>query len=136
MEIDTDLTKNTSRIPKTKGVTKRNGGVENYDIGKISARLEKLCFGINRKYVNLDLIVKKTEQGLYEGIKTTEIDNLTAETAAYMNIIHPQYSLLAARIAVNNLHKETKESFAETIHDLYSYIDKTGNNYYYIARKC
>ena len=49
---------------------------------------------------------------MYEGVPTTVLDNLAAETCAYMNIIHPHYSMLAARIAVSNLHKETKESFA------------------------
>lgn len=61
---------------------------------------------------------------MYEGIPTTKMDNLAAETCAYMNLVHPHYSLLAARIAVNNLHKETKESFAETVADLYHYKDK------------
>jgi hypothetical protein len=63
---------------------------------------------------------------MYEGVHTTILDNLAAEISAYMNIIHPHYSLLAARIAVSNLHKETRESFAETIHDLYDYVDTTG----------
>jgi len=126
MDIDTDTVRTPSQTRKAKNVTLRNGAVEPYDVDRIRARLEKLTFGLDKNYLNLDLIIKKTEQGLYDGIKTTEIDNLTAETAAYMNLIHPQYSTFAARIAVNNLHKETKESFAETISDLYNYIDNTG----------
>ena len=63
---------------------------------------------------------------MYDKISTVELDELAAETCAYMNIIHPNYSILAARIAVSNLHKETKESFAETIKDLRNYVDKTG----------
>lgn len=55
------------------------------------------------------------------GIPTTILDNLAAETCAYMNLIHPDYSRLAARIAVNNLHKMTSNSFAETIKILYNY---------------
>jgi len=127
MEIDTDLTRTPSKATKMRNVTKRDGTLEPYDIESIRNRLDKLFLDdINREYVNLNLIVNKTEQGLYDNIKTTEIDNLAAETAAYMNIIHPQYSLLAARIAVDNLHKETKDSFAETIAELHDYIDKTG----------
>jgi ribonucleotide reductase alpha subunit len=61
--------------------------------------------------------------GLYDGVKTTDLDVLAAETAASLATIHPDYALLAARIAVSNLHKETKKSFSETIHDLYTYID-------------
>ena len=61
---------------------------------------------------------------MYEGIETSKLDNLAAETCAYMNLIHPHYSQLAARIAVNNLQKETKASFAETVKDLYTYVDK------------
>lgn len=63
---------------------------------------------------------------MYEGIHTTVLDELAAETAAYLTIIHPDYSLLAARIAVSNLHKETSESFLETTNLLYNYIDSTG----------
>jgi Ribonucleotide reductase, alpha subunit len=111
---------------KVKTVIKRNGQPEEFDVTQVFNQLKKLSFGLNMEYVNLDLIVKKVELGLYDGIKTTEIDNLAAETAAYMNIVHPHYSLLAARITVNNLHKETKDSFAETISDLYHYTDKNG----------
>ncbi len=63
---------------------------------------------------------------MYDGIKTTELDNLAAETCAYMNIIHPHFSLLAARISVDNLHKETSPSFVETAKKLYNYVDKAG----------
>jgi hypothetical protein len=61
--------------------------------------------------------------GMKDGISTTDLDNLTAETCAYMNLIHPHYSILAARIVVNNLHKETKASFLETMTDLHFYVD-------------
>lgn len=77
-------------------------------------------------FLNLNLVMAKVVSGMYEGIPTSKLDNLSAETCAYMNLIHPHYSLLAARIAVNNLHKETKESFSETVKDLYLYKDKAG----------
>lgn len=69
-------------------------------------------------------IVYRVVQGLYENISTEEIDNLMGETCAYMNIIHPSYSLLAARIAISSLHKSTNDSFSETIENLYSYEEK------------
>lgn len=52
------------------------------------------------------------------GVSSVELDELAAQTCAYMTIVHPDYSILAARIAVSNLHKETKDSFAELIYDL------------------
>lgn len=60
---------------------------------------------------------------MYDGIHTTELDELAAETSAYMTLIHPHYSLFAARIAVSNLHKETNSSFAKTIASLHNYVD-------------
>lgn len=63
------------------------------------------------KFVNLELVVNKVIHGMYDGIKTTALDELAAETCAYMNLVHPHYSLLAARIAVDNLHKETPSTF-------------------------
>lgn len=59
--------------------------------------------------------------------KTTELDNLMAETVAYLNILHPDYGKLAARVAVTKLHKETSESFKEAIDKLYYYVDSTGS---------
>ena len=111
---------------KIKYVVKRNGERQAIDIAQITDRLNKLAFDLERKYVNVDLIVGKVIQGMYDGITTSELDNLAAETCAYMNIIHPQYSYLAARIAVDNLHKNTKENFADAIKDLYMYIDNAG----------
>ena len=77
-------------------------------------------------FINLDLVVEKVSQGIYQGVPTSELDNLAAETCAYMNIIHPDYSKLAARVAVSNLHKMTKTSFREVATDLYNYKDKVG----------
>lgn len=108
-------------------VTKRNGEKQAIDINQIKERLDKLSFELDRKYINIDLIVEKVIQGMHDGITTTQLDNLAAETCAYMNIIHPQYSLLAARIVVDSLHKETKNTFAETAKVLYNYVDKAGN---------
>lgn len=126
MEIIEDKSVSTT-APKVRTVVKRDGTTQVYDPQQILDQLIILAKGLNPEYVKLDLMLKKIELGLYDGIKTTDIDELAAETAAYMNIVHPEYSLLAARIAVNNLHKETKNSFFETATDLYRYKDKNGS---------
>jgi ribonucleotide reductase alpha subunit len=94
---------------------------------KITARLRKMTYGLDTNYVNLIEVSKKVIMGLYDGVTTVELDNLAAETAATMATIHPDYALLAARIAVSNLHKETEKSFSKVMDDLYHYVDpKTG----------
>ncbi len=109
-------------------VVKRSGKREAVSFDKITARVKKLCYGLNPHYVNYIEISKKVILGLYDGVTTTELDNLAAETAASMAAIHPDYAILAARIAVSNLHKNTDKSFAVTIKQLYNYIDpKTGD---------
>ncbi|MCS7036409.1 MAG: ribonucleoside-diphosphate reductase subunit alpha [Saprospiraceae bacterium] len=108
-------------------VVKRSGRREDVSFDKITARLRKLCYGLDTRYVNIIEVAKKVILGLYDGVTTVELDNLAAETAATMATIHPDYALLAARIAVSNLHKETEKAFHKVVHDLYHYIDpKTG----------
>lgn len=108
-------------------VIKRGGRREDVSFDKITARVKKLCYGLNTDYVQHIEIAKKVIQGLYDGVTTTELDNLAAETAASMSTVHPDYALLAARIAISNLHKNTQKSFSKTVKALYKYIDpKTG----------
>lgn len=104
-------------------VLKRSGKHEEVSFDKITARIKKLCYGLNSTFVEPIEIAKRVIIGLYDGVKTTDLDVLAAETAASLATVHPDYAQLAARIAVSNLHKETKKSFSETIHDLYNYID-------------
>jgi ribonucleoside-diphosphate reductase alpha subunit len=108
-------------------VVKRDGRREDVSFDKITARVKKLCYGLNTDYVDHIEIARKVIQGLYDGVTTTELDNLAAETAATMATTHPDYALLAARISISNLHKNTDKSFSKTIKELYNYIDpKTG----------
>ena len=108
-------------------VVKRNGKREDVSFDKITARVKKLCYGLDSKYIQPLEIAKNVIQGLYDGVTTTELDNLAAETAATMATVHPEYALLAARISVSNLHKMTNKSFSQTMEALYNYIDpKTG----------
>jgi len=104
-------------------VIKRGGRKEAVMFDKITARINKLSYGLDNKYVDAVDIAKKVIQGMYDGVTTTELDNLAAETAASMTTVHPDYAILAARIAVSNLHKNTKKTFSDVIEDLHNYID-------------
>lgn len=101
-------------------VLKRGGRKEEIHFDKITSRIQKLCYGLDMDYIQPTAITLKVINGLYPGVTTVELDNLAAETAATMTTKHPDYAVLAARIAVSNLHKETKKSFSEVMHDLYS----------------
>ncbi|UYQ91536.1 ribonucleoside-diphosphate reductase subunit alpha [Chitinophaga horti] len=115
-------------------VIKRDGKKETVKFDKITARVEKLCYGLAPEYVDSIDVAKKVIQGLYDGVTTSELDNLAAETAASLTTKHPDYALLASRIAVSNLHKNTIKSFSKTVKNLYEYLDpKTGKSAALIA---
>lgn len=108
-------------------VIKRDGKRESVKFDKITARIQKLCYGLSPEHVIAALVAQKVVEGVYDGVSTTELDNLAAETAASLTTRHPDFAQLASRIAISNLHKNTKKSFTETMRDLYNYIDpKTG----------
>ncbi len=110
-------------------VIKRDGRRESVKFDKITARIEKLCYSLDPFFVQPLEVARKVISGLYDGVKTTELDNLAAETAASLTTKHPDYATLAARIAISNLHKNTLKSFSATMKRLYTYIDpKTGQN--------
>ncbi len=109
-------------------VVKRDGRKEAVKFDKITARIVKMCYGLD-PLVSPEAVAMKVIEGIYDGVTTTVLDNLAAEVAAAKTIDHPDYALLASRIAVSNLHKETKKTFSEVIEDMYKYIDpKTGQN--------
>ena len=103
-------------------VVKRDGRREAVKFDKITARIKKLCYGLNPLVIP-EKVAMKVIEGLYDGVTTSELDNLAAEVAATNTITHPDYALLASRIAVSNLHKNTKKSFSDVVKDLYEYID-------------
>jgi ribonucleoside-diphosphate reductase alpha chain len=105
-------------------VIKRNQKRESVKFDKITARIEKLSDGLDRRFVNPIDVAKKVIEGLYDGVSTTELDNLAAETSASLTIKHPDYALLASRIAVSNLHKNTTKSFSKTMQLLYECMDR------------
>ncbi|MBJ6117712.1 ribonucleoside-diphosphate reductase subunit alpha [Pontibacter sp. BT310] len=116
-------------------VVKRDGRRESVKFDKITARIEKLCYGLHADYVSPIEVAKKVIDGIYDGVTTVELDNLAAETAASLTTKHPDYAVLAARIAISNLHKVTSKSFSNTMKRLYTYTDpKTGENASLLAK--
>ena len=107
-------------------VIKRTGKREEVSFDKITARVKKLVYGLS-DHVNPIKISMKVIEGLYDGVTTSNLDNLAAETSATMAAIHPDYALLASRIAISNLHKNTNKSFSETMDALYNYVDPITN---------
>ena len=109
-------------------VIKRDGRQEAVKFDKITARIQKLCYGLS-DLVDSTSVAMKVIEGIYEGVTTSELDSLAAEVAASMTTRHPDYAQLAARIAVSNLHKNTTKSFSETMRDLYDYVNpRTGKH--------
>ncbi|MEM9680036.1 MAG: ribonucleoside-diphosphate reductase subunit alpha [Bacteroidota bacterium] len=107
-------------------VVKRDGRKEPMMFDKITARVRKLCYGLN-ELVDPVKVAMRVIEGLYDGVTTSELDNLAAEIAATMTTAHPDYARLAARISVSNLHKNTKKTFSDVMEDLYTYINpRTG----------
>ena len=103
-------------------VVKRDGHREPIMFDKITARVKKLCYELN-PLVDPVRVAMRVIEGLYDGVTTSELDNLASEIAATMTTTHPDYAKLAARISVSNLHKNTKKSFSETMKDLYEYVN-------------
>lgn len=104
-------------------VIKRDGRRESVKFDKITARIEKLCYGLDSDYIDPIDVSKKVIDGLYDGVTTLELDKLAAETAASLTAKHPDYAKLAARVAISNLHKETSKSFSSTMKRMYTYVD-------------
>jgi len=107
-------------------VVKRNGEQQEVRFDSITKRIRTLCEGLDSKFVDPVPVTQKVIEGFYTGMSTSEVDTLAAETCAYMSQKHHDFSTLAARIAVSNLHKNTSDSFSQTCRSLYEYHDKQG----------
>jgi ribonucleoside-diphosphate reductase alpha subunit len=103
-------------------VVKRDGRKEPVQFDKITARIEKLCYGLDENFIEPILIAQKVVKEVYNGVTTSELDELAAETAAYKSTQHPDFSKLAARISMSNLHKSTSDSFMGTVEKLHKYV--------------
>ncbi|GEO23937.1 ribonucleoside-diphosphate reductase subunit alpha [Cyclobacterium qasimii] len=108
-------------------VIKRDGRRESVRFDKITTRIENLCYELDARYIHPIEIAKKVIDGLYDGVTTTELDNLAAEVCASLTVKHPEYAILAARISISNLHKTTSQSFSNTMKRLYTYINPITN---------
>jgi ribonucleoside-diphosphate reductase subunit M1 len=103
-------------------VMKRDGRKESVHFDKITSRIAKLCYGLDPLHVDATIISQKVVPGLYPGVTTIELDELAAQTAASCATRHPDFSILAARISISNLHKQTSKSFIEVVEELYNHI--------------
>jgi len=106
-------------------VIKRNGKKEVVRYDKITSRIKKLCYGLDSKYIKPTQLTQKVIQGVYDGVTTHELDELAAQTAAYMATQHPDFSRLAARISVSNLHKSTNKVFSDVVEMLHKHVHPT-----------
>lgn len=104
-------------------VKKRRGRTELVRPEKIITRLERLCYQLDMDHIDPVKVMIKTTEGLYSGVTTIELDNLAAEICASMSAVHPDYNVLAARIFVSNLHKETEKDFHKVVETLYQNIN-------------
>lgn len=117
-------------------VIKRDGRKEPVRFDKITSRITRLCYGLDSDHIDAVKVTQRIISGIYEGVTTAELDNLAAETAAYMTTIHPDYGTLAARLAISNLHKQTTKRFSQVIADLYHWINpSTGKHAPMISKK-
>ena len=105
-------------------VVKRSGAKEPVMFDKITERVRRLCYGLNPQYVSPEKITQIVINGIFDGVTTSQIDEYAAQNAATLTTIHPDYAVLAARIAVSNLQKNTKKKFSEVIYDLFHYVQK------------
>lgn len=148
MKPATDFLEALAASDGPKYVIKRDGSRQEIDIVKIKRRMLCHSQGLNENFINYDVVVNKVFSGIYSGkykksdmvklinfigVTTAELDNLTAETCAYMNMVHPDYSKLAARIAISNLHKKTSSDFLEVVTRLKNFKDKVGRSASMIA---
>lgn len=117
-------------------VTKRNGKKEPIMLDKILDRINQQTYGLDSKWVQPFEVAQKVIDGITPDIQTRVLDGLAMETAASLTTKHPDYAILAARIAITSLHKDTKKSFSETVQDLYNYVDpKTGKHSPVVSKK-
>jgi len=100
-------------------VLKRDGRQERCCFDKITSRINKLCYGLDPNHIDAAVISQKVVLGVYPGVTTVELDELAAQTAASLATRHPDFSILAARISVSNLHKQTSKVFSDVVEILH-----------------
>jgi ribonucleoside-diphosphate reductase alpha subunit len=108
-------------------VYKRDGRKEIVHFDKITSRINKLCYGLDPAHVDATVISQKVILGVYPGVTTVELDELAAQTAASLATRHPDFSILAARISVSNLHKQTSKVFSDVVEVLHKHVHPKTN---------
>lgn len=129
--VNNNLTNVVPPLSNRLYVVKRDGSHQAPHFDKVQKRLQRLCDHVrpplDKNYINVDEIAQKVITGIFPGVKTTELDNLAAETAAYSSARHPDFDALAARIAVSNLHKQTSGDIMDVFDKLRNYkLAKSG----------
>ena len=112
--------------PNQKMLTKRDGSLQAFDKAKLSVFLENLTYGLDTEYIKVPMLIEKIESGLSRNMDSCDLIPLVAETAAYLNIMHPDFSRLAARVSMTSLHKQTHKSVVEYAKKIYKFTDKMG----------
>ena len=115
--------------PRKMYVVKRSGDKEEIKFDKVTSRIEKLCDGLDREYVDPVAVTFKVNQGIYSGVTTVELDELAAQTCAYMSTTHPDYSVLAARICLSNLDKQTEKDYLKLATTLRNHVHPETEEY-------
>ena len=109
-------------------VLKRTNTLEDISFDKVLRRLRKLCDeGVQLPTISPDEIAQRVCARIYDGVKTSELDELAAQMCASLVTVHPDYGVLASRIVISNHHKNTSPSFSETISILANAKDIHGN---------
>lgn len=117
-------------------VTKRDKSRESVDLNKITNRIKKLCYGLDTNFIDPISVATKVVQGLYDEITTEKLDHLAAETAASLTTVFHEYSILAGRLEISNLHKKTPKTFSECVDRLYhSKLGSTGKENNQVTRE-
>lgn len=106
-------------------VIKRNGSYENVSFDKVLRRISILSEELEG--IEADKVAQTICSRIFDGVTTTELDELTATTCSTMSTIHPNYAILASRVIISNLHKNTPKNFSDAIETLYNATDSNGN---------
>ena len=117
-------------MPLSMRVIKRNGQSEDISFDKVLQRIRRAARGLS---INPDGLAQQVLSQIYDGVKTTELDDLTARLAASLTTTHPDWACLAGSIAVSNHHKQTEPNFAKVMIGLSSQVTKAGDSTSYIS---
>ena len=115
-----------SKMSFSMKVVKRNGSFEPISFDKVLGRIRKASKNL---MVNPDSLAQQVLARIYDGVKTSEIDELTSQLAVSLSTNHPDYGILASRVAISNHQRNTDSSFSNVMNSLANQINpKTGEH--------